>query len=849
MKSNKFNYTNALSKIQAESKTGQDSSKRVNSSLACSMEDAQHFLKLLSVSATKNIFCFRSIDPKKKEIPCNYTGTLEQNYSDLEQKNILKRVGIFVVINEGGHKDANIVRVRAVFCDWDDLKTAVKLCEIACQFLEPHIIVESSPGKRHAYWLVDDLTVEKFRIWQEHLIEIFESDKSIKNESRVMRVPGFFHTKNEPFMTRIIKESSRGAYNEIDLITAFGNPEKKQVGIIGSANPANPANPANLSGNDDILTKRVVCLLQSAVPGERHNARLKAGRLAGGFVASGLLNESEIINQLMSESDYIADNGHTDKSEIKTILDSIEIGKKEPIFDNFLSGNHLNPRQFKVDSQSDNGKPQQNILPDLLRAPLTVAEPFPVEALGEVLSAAALALNRSIKAPLALCCQSVLASATLAVQPHFDVELPWGDKKPLSLLFLSVADSGERKSALDDVVLTAAKVQEKKDMQSFYDEMEAYEHELSRWKTDMDAVKKMASKSKGQALKDNSAEVEDLYEQKPVQPINPLRFVSDPTIEGLFKLMASGQPNIGLFSDEGGLLIGGHAMNADNALKTLARWCKLWDGAPFDRVRAGDGSSVLYGRRFCMHQMAQSEVMGKLLNDRMANSQGFLARCLVIWPETTIGSRTITEFTSPKDLKEVKRLFEVLKVLTEASPRIGGSEQELDPLGLPLDKDAIEMAVQAHNCFEDLMKEGNDLAELTDRTSKALENACRIAGVLAVIENGMSTRSISSKHFGQGLTLIQWYLKESLRIGKNGIVTQAVLDAEELSKWLKDTKTKVFRTAKVFGFGPNQLRNRKRLMGAIKELVNHGYLVENENGTVVEGVKARSSWRVKHYVV
>ena len=69
--------------------------------------------------------------------------------------------------------------------------------------------------------------------------------------------------------------------------------------------------------------------------------------------------------------------------------------------------------------------------PDPLRAPTTKAEPYPVEALGDILGRAAQSLHETVKAPLALCCQSVLASASLAAQTHFDVMLPWGERKPL----------------------------------------------------------------------------------------------------------------------------------------------------------------------------------------------------------------------------------------------------------------------------------------------------------------------------------------------------------------------------------------------------------------------------------
>lgn len=233
--------------------------------------------------------------------------------------------------------------------------------------------------------------------------------------------------------------------------------------------------------------------------------------------------------------------------------------------------------------------------PKPLRAPLPPpSEPYPVESLGKILGEAASALQETVKAPLALCCQSVLASASLAAQSHFDVKLPWGERKPLSLFLLTVAESGERKSGIDDIVLSAAKTQERQDMDCYLIEVEKYEIDLGRWKSESEAANKRSSKIKTQAGSDFAENAKHEIGPKPDVPVTPLRFISDPTVEGLFKLLTTGQPSIGLFSDEAGLLIGGHALNSDNALKTMARWCKLWDGSPFDRVRAGDGIGILY---------------------------------------------------------------------------------------------------------------------------------------------------------------------------------------------------------------------------------------------------------------
>jgi len=80
------------------------------------------------------------------------------------------------------------------------------------------------------------------------------------------------------------------------------------------------------------------------------------------------------------------------------------------------------------------------------------ADPFPVDPLGDVLGPAARAINDRVQAPIAMCGQSVIAVVALAVQGHANVLLPIGPQgqaRPLSCYFVSVASTGERKSACD----------------------------------------------------------------------------------------------------------------------------------------------------------------------------------------------------------------------------------------------------------------------------------------------------------------------------------------------------------------------------------------------------------------
>src|SRR5690606_6424643 len=77
----------------------------------------------------------------------------------------------------------------------------------------------------------------------------------------------------------------------------------------------------------------------------------------------------------------------------------------------------------------------QPLLP-LIRA----AEPYPVDALGEILAGAVIAIVRQVQCPPALAAQSVLAAASLAAQGHHDVMHPMGRAVPLSLMLVTIAE-------------------------------------------------------------------------------------------------------------------------------------------------------------------------------------------------------------------------------------------------------------------------------------------------------------------------------------------------------------------------------------------------------------------------
>jgi hypothetical protein len=324
----------------------------------------------------------------------------------------------------------------------------------------------------------------------------------------------------------------------------------------------------------------------------------------------------------------------------------------------------------------ENAKDEKAELPRPLMRELPPADPFPVDALGSLLAPTARAINDIVQAPPAICGQSVLAATTLAVQGHANVELPTGQAKPTSNYFVTVAATGERKSAVDYEALWPLRKREAALREAYNAAKPTYENDKEAWERARDA----AIKAKG--VKGNRAQMKaalDALGPPPLPPLEPVLTCPEPTYEGLCKLLAIGQPSIGIFAAEGGQFVGGHGMADDAKLRTATGLSALWDGEPIKRIRALDGFVVLPGRRVAMHLMVQPEVGAIWLQDRLLIEQGLLSRILLTAPEAVSGTR-IWKDPSPDSAVALKRYgARLLEILECPLPFAPGTRNELAP--------------------------------------------------------------------------------------------------------------------------------------------------------------------------
>src|SRR5690554_4017372 len=110
------------------------------------LDHALRFLALLDSDSGPHEWHYRAI--------CPATGRAAKpgGLDALKEKN-LTGWGAYVVVNAGGHKTESIKRVRALYVDFDEADDHLDRVRTLVPF-EPSIIVESSPGKHHVYWVV-----------------------------------------------------------------------------------------------------------------------------------------------------------------------------------------------------------------------------------------------------------------------------------------------------------------------------------------------------------------------------------------------------------------------------------------------------------------------------------------------------------------------------------------------------------------------------------------------------------------------------------------------------------------------------------------------------------------------
>ncbi|MEO0426182.1 MAG: YfjI family protein [Pseudomonadota bacterium] len=471
-----------------------------------------------------------------------------------------------------------------------------------------------------------------------------------------------------------------------------------------------------------------------------------------------------------------------------------------------------------------------------LKGSVSAPEPFPVIALGP-LRPVVEAVQDLSQAPIEIAAQSALAVTSLVVQAHSDVDT-LGGRKPTSIFALTIARSGERKSRCDELLMAGVHDYQRELAEEARRERPSYENSKAIW----DAQR---SEIVGRSKKEPDAARADLEAlgPEPEPPLSPRLIVTEPTFPALVKKLADSRPALGIFSDEGGAFVGGHAMSAENRLNTVAGLSDMWGGKPINRTRAGDGEATFFGRRLACHLMIQPVVAAALLSDPIARGQGFLGRFLIADPKSTIGTRLFRESASGSQAVVDSFSQKLRDILDRNLPLREHTRNELEPAVLELSSDARALLIKFYDAIEVRQIEEGALEDVTPFASKAAEHACRIAGVLTLFAN-LDARSITGEMMAHGCALAEHYATEAARLAAEAEVSAELHSAGKLRQWLTKWPEPVISVAEIVKCGPARLRNTKLAKKLVKILVEHGHLMPVKGGGMVRGQHRREVFQI-----
>lgn len=454
-------------------------------------------------------------------------------------------------------------------------------------------------------------------------------------------------------------------------------------------------------------------------------------------------------------------------------------------------------------------------------------DPFPLDKLPGGIGAAVREYQAYGQQPVALAASSALAVVSLAAQGLADVAR---DKRlcgPLSLNFLIIAKSGERKTAADKALGAALTEWERERTDALREDIKRNRAALDCWAAEQEGLKaaiKAAVRKKLEEVEGLRKRLTDHALTKPAEIIAPRLRYEDVNPQSLAFMLATGHPSAALWSDEGGMVTGSHGMGKDSLLGYMAGLNRLWDGGSIHHDRKQAQSVHLEGRRLTVSLMVQPLVLRELAerSGGLTRGSGFLARYLVAAPFSTMGTRLYRE--SPDGMPDLAAFHSRIRELLD-SPLPLDDQGRLSPPVLRLSTGAFEAWRDYHDAIERELKPLGEYETICDFAAKSAENAVRIAGCLHVFAAEIAKLkdaqdTIAQDTMQRATALARWYLREALRALDVLDEPQPWSDARLLDAWLAAAGDSPPRD--VLRLGPGPLRDKARRNAAIEVLAELG---------------------------
>ena len=359
-----------------------------------------------------------------------------------------------------------------------------------------------------------------------------------------------------------------------------------------------------------------------------------------------------------------------------------------------------------------------NLLNPLPAMPQTTHKALPLNQLPDALKKVIEAVEEWVQCPVELAFQGVMSALSIAVSTNMDVRSFNGyDDLPMTLMILSSAISGDRKSSSDN----------------------------------------LCHKGIREAARELSKD----------EPLNWCG--SDVTVEGTMKALET-SPVIAINNSDAASFFNSHSMQKDKRNQTIAFLSDVWSGSDQSHIRSL-GHRAVNEPRLSASLLTQEDYMREFLANEQFRSQGLSARFFYLTTVSKQGTRMIDPHADqailPDQIKEfhetTRRLMsEGVRAFRAGSPRI-----------------VIEMSSDARRVFVDFYNDIEDESGPSQKyrgnpwAQRAPEHANRLAGLFAAnrgdttlsYEDAISGCSLA-QHFLDSYISLAAESRESKDLGK-----------------------------------------------------------------------------------
>jgi putative DNA primase/helicase len=192
---------------------------------------------------------------------------------------------------------------------------------------------------------------------------------------------------------------------------------------------------------------------------------------------------------------------------------------------------------------------------------------YPVDALPQSLKDAVLESTNIVKCPTAMAASSALATLATACQGIANIQPNQNLKpSPLSLFFMQIAKSGERKSTIDSLFTESIKAWSQRKKEELKTEYLQAESTYKSWSCEVEGVTSAIkhAATKGQDTSVLASRLRELESNPPTRGRLPKMTYSDTTPEALLYGLGHKWASAAVLSSEGGVIFGGHGMNSES---------------------------------------------------------------------------------------------------------------------------------------------------------------------------------------------------------------------------------------------------------------------------------------------